>query len=445
MPTRFSRRRFFATAAGAAAAFHIVPRSVLGGPGETPPSQKLNIAGIGVGGQGAGVLRAINDLKQNIVALCDVDGKYAAHTFKTYPQAATFQDYRVLLDKRQDIDAVVIATPDHMHAPTTLAAMRAGKHVYVEKPMAHSIEEARLMTRVAKETRRVSQMGNAGHAGEGLRLTREWIQAGAIGTVREVHCWSDRPGNFWKQDIDRPTDTPPVPPELDWNLWLGGAPQRPYHPVYCPRSWRGWFDFGTGAMGDMAIHNMDPAFYALDLDAPVAASAQTSQPLKPESYPAWSILTYEFPARGARPAVRLFWYDGGKLPPPPAEWEADRNLGDNGIYFVGDQGVILCGGWSGAPRLVPESRMKDFERPPKSIPRSIGHIPEWLQACQDGKPEEAKAGFAYSGPYTEALLVGNLALRLQKQIEWDAVAMKATNAPEADPLIRKTYRAGFGI
>lgn len=439
------RRHFLAGAVGAACGLQIVPRSVLGGPGQTSPSEKLAVAGIGVGGQGAGVLRGIADQQQRIVALCDVDAKYAAHTFRAYPDAQVFQDYRVLLEKRKDFDAVVVATPDHMHAPITLAALRAGKHVYVEKPMAHSIEEARLMTQVAKQTGLVTQMGNAGHAGEGLRWTREWIQAGAIGAVREVHCWSDRPGHFWKQDLDRPKETPPVPAGLDWNLWLGAAAERPYHPVYCPRSWRGWFDFGTGAMGDMAIHNMDPAFFALDLEAPVATEAQTSQPLRKESYPAWSILTYEFPARGSRPALKLYWYDGGKLPPRPEELEPERKLGDNGIYFVGDKGVILCGGWSGAPRLIPESRMKAFKLPPKTIPRSIGHIPEWIKACKERKPEDAKAGFAYSGPYTEALLVGNLALRLQKRIQWDCAAMKAVDAPEADRLIRKTYRKGFGI
>ena len=443
MSIRWSRRRFLASAVTSTAAFHIVPRHVLGGADQKPPSEKLNIAGIGVGGQGRGDLQRLQS--ENIVALCDVDAGYAARTFKAYPKAEVFKDYRVLLDKRKDIDAVVIATPDHMHAPITVAALRAGKHVYVEKPMAHSIEEARVMTQVAKETGRVTQMGNQGHGGEGLRLTREWIQAGAIGAVREVHCWSDRPGKFWTQNIDRPTDTPPVPKTLEWNLWLGAAPERPYHPVYCPRAWRGWFDFGTGAMGDMAIHNMDPAFYALDLGAPVAASAQTSQPLKPESYPAWTIITYEFPARGARAAVRVFWYDGGKKPPRPAELEPDRELRDNGIYFVGEKGTILCGGWAGAPRLIPESRMKDFQRPAKTIPRSIGHHAEWVQACKDGRPEDAKAGFAYSGPYTEALLVGNLSLRLQKPIQWDAAAMKATNAPEADRLIAKSYRDGFGI
>ena len=439
------RRRFLATAAGAAFSLTIVPRHVLGGAGQTPPSEKLNVAGIGVGGQGGSVVAGVAKQQQNIVALCDVDAKYAAHTFKLYPKAEIFRDYRILLDKRKDIDAVVIGTPDHMHAPVTLAALRAGRHVYVEKPMAHTIEEARTMTRVAKETGLVTQMGNGGHAGEGLRLTREWIQAGAIGAIREVHCWSDRPGNFWKQNLDRPTDTPPAASTLDWNLWLGAAPERPYHPVYCPRSWRGWFDFGTGAMGDMAIHNMDPAFYSLDLGAPVAAEAQTSQPLKKESYPLWAILTYEFAAQGSRPALKLFWYEGGKMPPRPAELEPQRKLGDNGIYFVGDKGVILCGGWAGTPRLIPETRMKAFKLPAKTIPRSIGHIPEWVQACKQRKPADAKAGFAYSGPYTEALLVGNLALRLQKRIEWDAAAMKATNAPEADRLIHKTYRKGFGI
>jgi predicted dehydrogenase len=381
---------------------------------------------------------------ENIVALCDVDAKYAGKCFKTYPKAEVFKDYRVMLAGRKDIEAVMIATPDHMHAPITLAALRAGKHVYVEKPMAHSIEEARVMTKVAKETGLVTQMGNNGHAGEGLRLTREYIQAGAIGAVREVHCWSDRPGTFWKQDLDRPTDTPPVPETLDWNLWLGAADERPYSPLYVPRAWRGWFDFGTGAMGDMAIHNMDPAFYALDLCAPIAAEAQTS-PLKKESFPAWQIITYTFAAKGKQPALKMVWYDGGKLPARPPELEADRSLGDNGILFVGEKGTMLCGGWAGAPRLIPEAKMQAYEKPPKTLPRSTGHRSEWIQACKDRKPADAKAGFDYSGPYTEALLVGNLAVRLQKPIQWDSVAMKAPNAPEADPLIRKKYRDGFGI
>lgn len=435
------RRRFLQAVGGTAFAFHVVPRHVLGR-GFVPPSEKLNIAGIGVGGQGGGVIRDMAG--ENIVALCDVDSNKAAGTFKAFPKAEIYRDYRVLLDKRRDIDAVMIATPDHMHAPISLAALRAGKHVYVEKPMAHSIEEARVMTRVAAETGLVTQMGNNGHAGEGLRLTREWLQAGAIGPVREIHCWSDRPGKWWVQDHDRPAETPPVPAGLDWDLFLGAAPTRPYHKWYHPHDWRGWFDFGTGALGDMAIHNMDPAFYALDLGAPTAVEAKSSE-LKPESYPLWTILRYVFAAKGDRPAVAITWYDGGKMPPKPRDLPTDVELVDNGIYFVGDAGTMVCGGWSGPPTLYPEARRKDFAVPRPSIARSIGHRPEWIQACKDHKPEDAKAGFAYSGPFTEALLVGNLALRLQKRIEWDGANMKATNAPEADALIRKHYRDGFGI
>jgi predicted dehydrogenase len=436
-----NRRGFLQSIAGTSFAFHIVPRHVLG-MGFTPPSEKLNIAGIGIGGQGGGVIRDM--ATENIVALCDVDSKKAAATFKAFPKAEQFRDYRVLLDERKDIDAVMIATPDHMHAPITLAALRAGKHVYVEKPMAHSIEEARIMTRVARETGLVTQMGNNGHAGEGLRLTREWLQAGAIGVVQEIHCWSDRPGKWWVQNLDRPTETPPVPEGLDWDLWIGAAPMRPYSKLYHPRTWRGWFDFGTGALGDMAIHNMDPAFYALDLDAPAAVAATTSA-LKPESYPEWTVLRYEFAAKGDRPAVALTWYDGGKMPPRPRDLPDGTALSDNGICFIGDKGTLVCGGWSGPPTLYPEERHREFQVPPATIPRSIGHRPEWIKACKDHKPEGALAGFAYSGPFTEALLVGNLALRLQKRIEWDAENMRASNASEADELIHKRYRPGFGL
>ena len=435
------RRIFLKAAATVAAGFQVVPRHVLG-QGLTPPSEKLNIAGVGIGGQGGGVL---NDMKsQNIVALCDVDWTKASGTFRAFPNAERFKDYRVMLEKRKDIEAVMVATPDHMHAPIGLAAMRAGKHVYVEKPMAHTIEEARLMAKVAKETGLVTQMGNNGHAGEGLRLTREWIQAGAIGTVREVHGWSDRPGNWWKQPAQRPAEAMPVPAELNWDLWLGAAPERPYHKAYHPFQWRGWFDFGTGALGDMAVHNLDPAFYALDLGAPVFAEAQDSG-LGKETYAAWQIITFGFAAQGARPALKMFWYDGGKLPKKPADLGDEVDLSDNGILFIGERGTMVCGGWSGTPRLFPASRRQEFQLPAKSIARSTGHRPEWIQACKDKKPADAKAGFAYSGPFTEALLVGNLAVRLQKRVEWDSAAMRATNIPEADALIRKHYRAGFGI
>ncbi len=436
-----NRRSFLRTATTLAAGIQIVPRHVLG-QGQTPPSGKLNIAGVGIGGQGGGVLGEMKG--ENIVALCDVDWTKAAGTFNAFPNAERFKDYRVMLEKRKDIDAVMVATPDHMHAPITLAALRAGKHVYVEKPMAHTIEEARVMTKVARQTGLVTQMGNNGHAGDGLRLTREWIQAGAIGSVREVHGWSDRPGKWWKQPAERSSETPALPANLDWDLWLGCAPRRPYHSAYHPFAWRGWFDFGTGALGDMAVHNLDPAFYALDLGAPLAAEAQTSD-LGKESYAAWQVITFEFAARGSQPAVKMVWYDGGKLPPKPADLADEIDLSDNGILFIGDQGTMFCGGWSGAPRLFPASRREAFQLPPKTIPRSIGHRAEWIQACKDRKPDEAKAGFAYSGPFTEALLVGNLAARLQKRIEWDSANLRARNAPEAEALVRKQYRTGFGI
>jgi predicted dehydrogenase len=435
------RRTFLKLSATAALGFQFVPRHVLG-QGATPPSEKLNIAGVGIGGQGGGVL---SDMKsQNIVALCDVDWAKAAGTFNAFPKAERFRDYRVMLERRKDIEAVMVATPDHMHAPVTLAALRAGKHVYVEKPMAHTIEEARVMTQVAKKTGLVTQMGNNGHAGEGLRLIREWIQAGAIGTVREIHGWSDRPGKWWKQPVERPTEELPVPASLDWDLWLGSAPVRPYHSAYHPTIWRAWFDFGTGAVGDMAVHNLDPAFYALDLGAPIAAEAQTSG-LGKETYPAWQILTWEFAARGRQPALKITWHDGGKLPTKPADLGDEVDPSDNGILFIGEKGTMLCGGWSGAPKLFPASRRESFPLPPKNIPRSIGHRAEFIQACKDKRPQDAKAGFAYSGPFTEALLVGNLATRLGKRIECDAARMRVKNAREADALIRKKYRKGFGI
>ena len=452
---RVSRRQFMGAAA-AVAAFTIVPRDVLGGPGHVPPSEKLNIAGIGVGGRGANDLKALSS--ENIVALCDVDQNRAAGTFKRFPTARVYRDFRRMLRKeKKNIDAVVIGAPDHIHAPAAIMAMKMRKHIYCEKPMAHTIYEAREMTRVARKTGVVTQMGNQGHAGEGLRLTYEFIHDGAIGTVREVHVWTDRAGTpgraWWPQGIDRPEGSWPVPETLDWNLWLGPAPWRPYAKfpgkkgdlvAYCPFNWRGWFDFGCGALGDMAVHNADPAFFCLDLDAPIAAEAETS-PVNNETFPKWSIITYYFPAKGERPPVKLVWYDGGQLPERPPELEQERRLGTNGILFVGDKGKLLGPSHAGVPRLIPESKMKEYGKPPEILPRSIGPHAEWVQACKDNKPQDAKAGFWYSGPFTEALLVGSLAVRLGKRIEWDAKKMRATNAPEADNYITKFYRAGWTL
>lgn len=447
-PVTMNRRRFVASTAAATFGFQIVPRHVIGGPGFTPPSEMLNLGCIGVGGQGGGdIADMFGSGLVNVAALCDVDLDHAAGTIKKHDKAKLYRDYRKLIEGEKNIDAVLVATPDHVHAPASIMAMRAGRHVYVEKPLAHSIGEARKMLEVAKETKRVTQMGNQGHAGEGLRLTREWIQAGLIGKVTEVHVWSDRPGHFWNtQGKARPTDTPEVPKNLDWDLWIGPSPLRPYHPEYCPRKWRGWWQFGCGALGDMAVHNADPAFYALDLGAPDWVESETA-PNNNESFPEWNIITYHFPARGAQPPVIMKWYDGGKMPPKPPGMEPERKLDDNGIYFVGDKGVILAGGWSGTPRLVPEAAMKNFVMPAKTIERCIkgGHRVEWIEACKANKPEAAHSGFHYSAPFTESLLIGLLAVRFGKRIEWDSAYLKATNCPEAEPFIHKAYRAGYGI
>jgi predicted dehydrogenase len=449
-------RRDLMGAAAAAAAFTFVPKRILGGAGQSSANNKLNIAGIGVGGRGASDIKEVSS--ENIVALCDADLNRAAGTIKEHPTAKVYRDFREMLEKEQkNIDAVVIGAPDHIHAPAAIMAMKMGKHVYVEKPMAHTIYEARRMTQVAKETGVVTQMGNQGHAGEGLRLYSEFIRDGAIGKVSEVHVWTDRAGTperpWWPQGVDRPRGSEPVPEGLDWDLWLGPARWRPYakfpdgrggEATYCPSNWRGWWDFGCGAIGDMAVHNADPAFFALELGAPTAVQAETS-PVNDETLPVWNIITLEFPAKGDRPAVKMVWYDGAKLPPRPPELEENRKLGDNGILFVGDKGKLLGGSHAGVPRLIPESRQKEYGRPPKTLPRSPGHHKEWIEACKAGKPQDAKSGFWYAGPFVEALLVGNLAVRLQRRVEWDSAKMRSPNCPEADNYITKFYRAGFNL
>ena len=442
-----SRRQLMGGAAAVAAVFTIVPSNVLGGRGRNAPSNKLNVAGIGVGGRGASDINACEN--ENVVALCDVDEKKAGKTFEKFSKAKVYKDYRLMLDKEdKNIDAVTIGTPDHIHAPAAIRAMKMGKHVYCEKPMAHTIFEAREMTRVAKETGVVTQMGNQGHAGNGLRLYWEYIHDGAIGKVREVHVWSDRAGTpdraWWPQGVTAPKTGEPVPETLDWNLWLGPAKWRPYNSAYAPFKWRGWYDFGCGALGDMAVHNADPAFFALDLDAPTAVEAETSE-VNDDTFPKWNIIHYYFPAKGTRPAVKMTWYDGAKLPPRPKDLDPGLRLGSNGILFVGENGSLLGGSHAGTPRIIPEAKRKAYGKPLQGLPRSPGHHAEWIQACKDNKPQDAKSGFWYAGPFTEALLVGNLAVRLQKRVEWDSETMRSPNCPETDNYVTKFYRAGWRI
>jgi predicted dehydrogenase len=439
--SKMNRRDFMLTGAGSVAAFTIVPRHVLGGPGNTPPSEKLNIAGIGVGGKGAGDIGGVSS--ENIVALCDVDEKQAGETFEKYTKARKYQDFRVMLEKEEkNIDAVVVATPDHIHAPASMMAIRMGKHVFVEKPMTHSIYEARKLTEAARKYKVATQMGNQGHSGEGCRLICEWIWDGAIGPVREVHAWTNRP--IWPQGMDRPEEVHEVPSTLNWDLWLGPAPERPFNKAYQPFKWRGWWDFGTGALGDMACHIIDPAVWALKLDNPTSVKAVSTN-VNSETAPLASVIDYEFPARGDMPPVKMTWYDGDIRPTDPPELEQGRRMGsqNGGVLFVGDKGKLECGCYGKSPRIIPETKMKEYKKPEKTIPRVEGHHQDWIQACKGGTP--ACSNFDVSGPLTEIVLLGNLAIRTGRRIEWDGANIKCTNYPEANNFVRREYRKGWTL
>ena len=441
-----SRRRLLRSILATGTAPLIVPRRLIAGSGEKPPSEQLATAHIGVGGQGGGNLGEIGRFPEvRVTALCDVDEGRLASPARDFPKARTHRDWRRLLETQKDFDAVVISTPDHHHAPIALTAMLLGKHVYVEKPLAHTIQEARLMHETAAARKVVTQMGNNGHGGDGLRRWKEYIDAGTIGTPREIHVWSDRPGNWWgTQGKPRPTDSPPVPSSLDWDLWLGPAPQRPYHPSYHPMQWRGILDFGCGALGDMAVHNADPAFYALGLGAPDWVEAEAS-PGNDESFPAWSIVTWHFPATGSRPALTMKWYDGGKRPEKVPFIDPKLNLGDNGLIIAGDKAALFGGSHASPPRLLPDTAQASTPVPPKTLPRSPGHRIEWVRAAIAGKPEDSMSGFWYSAPFTEHLLVGLLAVRFRKRVAWDAAALRSPDTPEADAVIRKAYREGWKL
>ncbi len=444
-------RRSFLGQSAASSSFMIVSRHVLGGKGYTAPSDKLNIAGIGIGGMGSADLRDMET--ENYVALCDVDSNYAAKVFARYPKAVRYRNFREMLDKQKDIEAVLVATPDHLHATIAMAAIKAGKHVYVEKPLTHTVKEARMLRAAAKQAKVATQMGCQGHAMESIRLLCEWIWDGAIGPVREVHAWTPHP--VWPQGLDRPKETPPVPEGLDWDLWIGPAPYRPYHPVYHPAQWRGWWDFGTGGLGDMGCHILDHTFWSLKLDHPTSIEASCSifvptgmnwdKKLNMESYPQAEIVRYNFAARGDMPPLKLVWYDGGLMPERPEELEPGLKMGDTygGALYIGDKGKILTGshGANGL-RLIPQAKMDAYKRPPKTLPRSIGHRQEWIAACKGGPP--AGANFDYSAALTELVLLGNVALRFWDQkLEWNGEQF--TNVPEANQYLHREYRQGWTL
>ena len=460
-PTPISRRTFLRTAslASAAVSFPHVMRSQEG----QPPAQKLNIACIGVGGRGRTAITALKD--ESFVAFCDVDENRAATTYKEYPNVPRFRDYREMFDQLgSQIEAVTISTPDHMHYPIAVAALQLGKHVFVEKPLTHTIDEARRLAKLAAEKKVATQMGNQGHASEGIRLLKEWIDADVLGEIREVHSWTDRPVGVWPQGSiprlaksanpstsfvrapDHSKFIPVVPPTLDWDVWQGVAPTRAYDSMYLPFNWRGFWDFGTGALGDMGCHLLDGVHWALELDAPArieAVSAFHNDVTGPSS----SMVIFDFPARGKFPPLKLTWYDGGLIPTPPAEFPLDRQLPDNGTMVIGSKASVLATLYYQSVRIIPETRMRELAPvlPPKTIPRIEGgnHFAEWIRACKGGPP--CGSNFEIAARLTELCLLSNVAVRARRPILWDAAAMKVTNLPEANRYLTKQYRPGFGV
>ena len=504
-----SRRKFLKQSTTAAFGLCIVPRRVLGGAGYVPPSDKINMAFVGVGAQGLRVmLRFLREPDVQGVAVCDVN-----RSGNNYPQwdthefcksvrsllgvdngwdwlspdqpielthtlrvtggvagrepcqkivdayngrqnrsgssrgCAAYVNFRELLEKQKDLDAVVVGTTDNLHAAVSAAVMKKGKHVFCQKPLTHTIYEARRIAEIAKETGVATQIAVANQASEDTRLLCEWIWAGTIGPVREVVNWSSRP--FWPQGLERPKDTQPVPDGLDWNQWLGPAPERPYNQVYLPFSWRGWTDFGCGALGDMGSYSFDTIFRVLKLGAPVSVEASSTDRYD-ETYPMASIIHFAFPARGDMPPVKFTWYDGGLKPALSEELEnapaptGDREADNEGLLFIGDRGKILCRFNGAHPRLIPESKMASFEPPPKTLPRSPGNEREWLDVCKGGKTKPG-GNFEFSGVVTETLLLGNVAIRCGEKLTWDRASMKVTNSDAAQKFVRPDRRTGWDL
>ena len=441
MPRRVTRRSFVQTSAAVGAAMFL-PRSVWGA------NEKLNVACVGVTGRGGEDMDGVS--RENVVAICDCDERNLAVAAKKaeVAKAKQFYDFRKMLETLGDqIDAVVVGTPDHTHAPVALMAMRMGKHVYCEKPLAHNVHEIRLMRETAKQKKLATQMGTQIHAGENYRRVVELIKAGAIGKVERAHNWVPTSYSGSQKNVKRPEGTPPVPEGLHWDLWLGPAAERPYHPDYHPFWWRGWWDFANGALGDMACHHMDLPHWALDLRDALTIESKGPQPDN-EVAPTWQNVDYHYPAHGNQPPVHLTWYHGGKRPPELEEIEAKQAENKDkrpqrwnaGTLFVGEKGMLLAD--YDRHVLLPEEKFKDYQRPEKSIPKSSGHHNEWVKACKTGSP--TLCNFDYSGALAETVLLGCVAYRAGTKVEWDAKAMK-TQSAAADRFLRRQYRKGWEI
>ncbi len=424
-----SRRDFLKTTTSLAAGLY-VGHSLAQSPTRSP-NEKLDLGIIGPGNRGGANLQGV--ASENIVAICDVDDRQAAKAYEKYPAAARYRDFRKLLD-REKLDGIVVSTTDHVHAHASLAGMRRGLHCYCEKPLAHSVWETRLMAQTALEKKLATQMGTQIHATENYRRVVEIVQAGVIGPVREVKVWVTK-GKHWGGG-ERPTATEPVPPGVDWDLWLGPAPERPFHNTYLPANWRSWWDFGNGMLGDMGCHYIDLAFWALGLRHPTSVSA-SGPAVHPETAPMGMNVTWKFPARGEQPPVALTWMDGDLVEKPAHE----KELPNAGVYFIGDKGSLYSS--YGNYRLFPEDQFRDFTPPPQSIPKSIGHHQEWIAACKTGSP--TLCNFDYSGALTETVLLGTVAYRAGQTLEWDAAALQVTNSAAAGALLRREYRKGWEL
>jgi len=458
MDHRIGRRRFLQ--AGAFAGFGILGSGSSGGAAGRSPNDRLRFACIGVGGKGSSDTDDVARLG-DVVGLCDIDANRLAQKAEKIPGAKTYNDFRAMLDELgPKVDAVVVSTPDHTHAAAALRAIRMGKHVYCQKPLAHTPYEARLMREEAVRMKVATQMGNQGTSHPGFRSGIDLIRSGVVGPIREVHVWTNRPFKYWKQAPDltaRPAETPPIPAHVAWDLFLGPAPERPYHPVYHPHDWRGWWDFGTGAMGDMACHTANLAFMALKLGLPAHVSA-TSAALNPETYPAWATITYDFPARGELPPVKLTWYEGardGERNLPPSDlFGTGEKPPSSGSLLIGERGSIFSpSDYGSEQRLLPASRFEgrqpslaspdEQKRQDRELDPS--HKAEWARAIREDDPKIALSNFAYSGTLTEAMLLGNVAVRLGRPIDYDAATGTVTNSPEAARFVRPEYRKGWTL